>query len=84
MMSQKPQQPQMSNVTVNPVPPIDMGGVMHCPLCQAQITGPFAAVTAENKTVKKWGCTNQFCHYVWKIEGGNFKNVFEANPVAFG
>ena len=66
----------------NPQRPLDMGGVLGCPVCGGEISGPFAAVTANNKTVQKWGCSR--CAYVAKIQGGNFKNAFEANPVTFG
>ena len=66
----------------NSPPPIQMGGVVLCPICNSEIAGPFSATLSNNKIVKKWGCTK--CNYVWKIEGGSFKNAFEANPVTFG
>jgi len=73
---------QQDTWTNNSPAPIQMGGVVLCPICNSEIAGPFAATLTNNKIVRKWGCTK--CNYVWKIEGGNFKNSFDANPVSFG
>lgn len=72
---------QQGNVWVNDTKPIDMGGLLVCPMCGSEVAGPYAAVMGNNKTVRKWGCTR--CNYTARIEGGNFKNAFDANPVTF-
>jgi predicted RNA-binding Zn-ribbon protein involved in translation (DUF1610 family) len=62
--------------------PNNLGGMLVCPNCGQEVIGPFSATTAQNKIVKKWGCSS--CSYVWKLEGGNFRSAFDANPVTFG
>jgi|GEM_PF-5438555 len=73
---------QQGNVWTNDLLPVQAGGMVMCPQCGNPITGPFSATMPDNKIVRKWACTA--CRYIWKIEGGNFKNAFEANPVSFG
>lgn len=73
---------QEGNIWVNDTKPINMGGFISCPMCGGEVIGPVAWTMSNNKTVRKWSCNR--CNYVARIEGGNFKNAFEANPVTFG
>lgn len=73
---------QQGNTWTNDQAPAQMGGMLMCPVCASEITGPFSATLANNKVVRKWGCSR--CAYVWKIEDGGFKSAFAANPVTFG
>lgn len=75
----------MSNdVWENPQRPVNMGGTAVCPVCGNEIIGPFSATMANNKIMRKWACSRPGCPYVAKIEGGNFRSAFDANPVTFG
>lgn len=69
------------DVWENPQKPAYMGSTPICPICGSEISGPFGAIMANNRSVKKWGCSR--CPYVMRIEGG-FKTVHDANPVTFG
>jgi hypothetical protein len=81
---QLPQQAAQVWENQNP-PPIQIGKTLFCPLCNAEIAGPFSATLANNTIVRKWACSNSpSCHYVWRIEGGQFRSAFDANPVTFG
>jgi hypothetical protein len=77
---------QQGNVWENQnPPPIQIGKSLFCPLCNGEITGPFSATGANNSITKKWACSNSSrCNYVWRIESGNFRSAFDANPVTFG
>lgn len=70
------------SVWENPQRPVAMGGVLMCPLCGSEVSGPFSATTSSNKIVRKWGCSR--CQYVAKLEDGAFRSAFDANPVTFG
>ncbi len=83
----QPRLPQQSTQVwenQNP-PPIQIGKSLYCPLCNGEITGPFSSTQADNSIVRKWACSNTpRCNYIWRIEGGQFRNAFAANPVTFG